>query len=103
MIRRGSASPAPLRRRCSRSSSTLRTEACLNRASNVDNDSSRSLSTGANRANAMKYYQQFIELWKNADAELQPQVAEVKRRRGGAVEKVPLADAVAAVRRMVSE
>jgi tRNA A-37 threonylcarbamoyl transferase component Bud32/tetratricopeptide (TPR) repeat protein len=29
---------------------------------------------------AISYYSQFIELWKNADPELQPKVAEVKKR-----------------------
>ena len=32
------------------------------------------------RAKATHYYQEFVNLWKNADPELQPQVAEVKRR-----------------------
>ena len=31
-------------------------------------------------ANAHRYYASFVELWKNADAELQPKVAEVRRR-----------------------
>ena len=31
-------------------------------------------------ANAAKAYREFIELWKNADPELQPRVAEAKRR-----------------------
>ena len=29
---------------------------------------------------AAKYYRDFVSFWKNADAELQPQVAEVRRR-----------------------
>jgi len=32
------------------------------------------------RQNAVRNYQMFVELWKNADAELQPQVADVRRR-----------------------
>jgi tetratricopeptide (TPR) repeat protein len=32
------------------------------------------------RAKAAKYYRDFVEQWKNADAELQPQVAEIRRR-----------------------
>jgi eukaryotic-like serine/threonine-protein kinase len=32
------------------------------------------------RGNAAAYYSKFVELWKNADPDLQPQVAEVKRR-----------------------
>jgi len=32
------------------------------------------------RDNAAKAYARFIELWKNADAELQPHVAEARRR-----------------------
>ena len=32
------------------------------------------------RARATSYYTQFIELWKDADPELQPKVAEVRRR-----------------------
>jgi len=32
------------------------------------------------RAKAAHYYQEFVNLWKNADPELQPQVAEIKRR-----------------------
>jgi hypothetical protein len=31
-------------------------------------------------ANAVAHYRAFVELWKNADPELQPRVAEVKRR-----------------------
>ena len=31
-------------------------------------------------ASAVKHYREFIELWKNADAELQPKVAEVRRK-----------------------
>ena len=30
--------------------------------------------------NAIKQYQAFVTLWKNADPELQPQVAEIKAR-----------------------
>jgi tetratricopeptide (TPR) repeat protein len=32
------------------------------------------------RAKASQYYRVFTELWKNADPELQPQVAEIRRR-----------------------
>ena len=32
------------------------------------------------RASAARYYRRFVELWKNADPELQPQVAEVRAR-----------------------
>jgi tetratricopeptide (TPR) repeat protein len=32
------------------------------------------------RAKAARYYQKFVELWKNADPELQPKVADVRRR-----------------------
>jgi tetratricopeptide (TPR) repeat protein len=32
------------------------------------------------RAKATAYYQKFVDLWKNADPELQPKVAEVRRR-----------------------
>ena len=32
------------------------------------------------RAKAAHYYGQFVDLWKNADPELQPQVADVKKR-----------------------
>jgi tetratricopeptide (TPR) repeat protein len=32
------------------------------------------------RDKAITYYQQFVDLWKNADPELQPQVAEIKKR-----------------------
>jgi tetratricopeptide (TPR) repeat protein len=31
-------------------------------------------------ADAVKYYQMFVDLWKNADPELQPAVTEVRRR-----------------------
>jgi tetratricopeptide (TPR) repeat protein len=33
-----------------------------------------------NRAKAISHYTKFVELWKNADPELQPKVAEVKKR-----------------------
>ena len=33
-----------------------------------------------NAAKAAEYYQQFVDLWKNAEPELQPRVAEAKRR-----------------------
>jgi len=36
--------------------------------------------TRNDRANAIKYYGDFIEQWKNADAELQPAVASVRKR-----------------------
>jgi tetratricopeptide (TPR) repeat protein len=32
------------------------------------------------RQKAVSHYQQFVDLWKNADAEFQPRVTEVKRR-----------------------
>ena len=32
------------------------------------------------RQKALSHYSRFVELWKNADAEFQPRVAEVKRR-----------------------
>jgi eukaryotic-like serine/threonine-protein kinase len=32
------------------------------------------------RTNALDHYDKFVELWKNADPELQPQVADVRRR-----------------------
>ena len=32
------------------------------------------------RGNAATYYSKFVDLWKNADADLQPQVADVKKR-----------------------
>ena len=32
------------------------------------------------RANAARYYSRFVELWKDADPELQPQVAEIRSR-----------------------
>ena len=32
------------------------------------------------RAKAASYYQKFIDLWRDADADLQPQVAEVKKK-----------------------
>ena len=31
-------------------------------------------------AKAVEYYNEFVELWKDADPELQPQVEDVKRR-----------------------
>jgi tetratricopeptide (TPR) repeat protein len=33
-----------------------------------------------NRAEAASYYQRFVDLWRNADPELQPHVAEIRRR-----------------------
>jgi tetratricopeptide (TPR) repeat protein len=41
------------------------------------------------RVRAAHYYQMFVDLWKNADPELQPQVADIKRRlaRLGDLEK----------------
>jgi tetratricopeptide (TPR) repeat protein len=33
-----------------------------------------------NRTKAIEYYARFVELWRNADPELQPRVAEVRRR-----------------------
>jgi tetratricopeptide (TPR) repeat protein len=33
-----------------------------------------------NRTKAIEYYGRFVELWRNADPELQPRVAEVRRR-----------------------
>jgi hypothetical protein len=35
---------------------------------------------GGDAANAVRYYREFIDLWKRADAELQPRIAEVRRR-----------------------
>lgn len=35
-----------------------------------------------NRAKAIEYYGRFVELWRNADPELQPQVAAARRRIG---------------------
>jgi len=32
------------------------------------------------RVKAAHYYQMFVDLWKNAEPELQPQVLDVKRR-----------------------
>ena len=32
------------------------------------------------RPKALQYYEHFVDLWKTADPELQPQVADVKRR-----------------------
>jgi hypothetical protein len=32
------------------------------------------------RPNAASYYSKFVELWKNADPDLQPRVTEVKNR-----------------------
>jgi len=44
-----------------------------------------------NREKAARYYRDFVNLWKNADPELQPQVAEVRRRlsRIADIEKKP--------------
>ncbi|HET6701390.1 MAG TPA: hypothetical protein VFH14_06295, partial [Gemmatimonadaceae bacterium] len=36
-----------------------------------------------NLGKATEYYTRFIELWKNADPDLQPRVAEVRRRLAG--------------------
>lgn len=36
----------------------------------------------ADHMRAVQYYPQFVNLWKNADAELQPQVSDVRRRIG---------------------
>jgi DNA-binding SARP family transcriptional activator len=33
-----------------------------------------------NRVKAIEYYNRFVELWKNADPELQPQVADIRAR-----------------------
>ena len=33
-----------------------------------------------NREKAASYYQKFIDLWRDADADLQPQVADVKKK-----------------------
>jgi tetratricopeptide (TPR) repeat protein len=35
---------------------------------------------GDDRLNAVKYYREYVDLWKRADPELQPRVAEVRRR-----------------------
>ena len=32
------------------------------------------------RARALEYYGKFVDLWRNADPELQPQVTDVKQR-----------------------
>jgi hypothetical protein len=32
------------------------------------------------RTNAARFYSAFVELWKNADPELQPRVAETRRK-----------------------
>ena len=32
------------------------------------------------RVNAASHYQKFVDLWKNADPDLQPKVAEVRKR-----------------------
>jgi hypothetical protein len=32
------------------------------------------------RVHAVRYYTKFVELWKDADPDLQPKVAEVKRK-----------------------
>jgi len=34
----------------------------------------------ADRTKALEYYGRFVDLWKDADAELQPRVAEVRKR-----------------------
>jgi hypothetical protein len=39
--------------------------------------------TRGDRAKALKYYGNFVDLWRDADAVLQPQVAEVKQRMAG--------------------
>ncbi len=36
--------------------------------------------TKGDRGGAARYYEKFVNLWKNADPDLQPQVADVKRR-----------------------
>ena len=36
--------------------------------------------TKGDRGNAVRYYEKFVALWKNADPDLQPEVATVKRR-----------------------
>ncbi len=36
--------------------------------------------TKGDRGDAARYYEKFVNLWKNADPDLQPQVADVKRR-----------------------
>jgi len=39
--------------------------------------------TKGDRSHAATYYAKFVDLWKNADADLQPAVAEAKRRLAG--------------------
>jgi hypothetical protein len=41
----------------------------------------------ADRRRAAATYQRFVDLWRNADPELQPQVVEVKRRLAGLTEE----------------
>jgi len=36
--------------------------------------------TKGDRGDAARYYEKFVNLWKNADPDLQPQVADIKRR-----------------------
>jgi hypothetical protein len=36
--------------------------------------------TKGDKQKAASYYTKFVDLWKNADPELQPKVAEVKRK-----------------------
>lgn len=38
------------------------------------------LGAQGDRARAADYYSQFAELWRDADADLQPRVAEARRR-----------------------
>ena len=38
------------------------------------------LEAKGDRVNAVKYYMKFVEMWKDADPDLQPKVAEVRRK-----------------------
>jgi hypothetical protein len=38
------------------------------------------VSTRGDTTNAIDYYNEFVELWKDADPELQPQVEDVRGR-----------------------
>jgi len=39
--------------------------------------------TRGDRAKALKYYGDFVDLWRDADAVLQPQVQDVRQRMAG--------------------
>jgi tetratricopeptide (TPR) repeat protein len=38
--------------------------------------------TKGDKAKALEYYGKFVDLWKDADPELQPRVAEIRKRIG---------------------